>query len=274
MISVREIKPSLNLSPFVECYSYGIFNTTNQPDTSLQIVPNGCLELIIHLDDKHCRMYSSDNSWDRSPDYMLIGLLTRVYEVKFPHPVEVFTIRLKPEALFSLFGINGVEMADSYENTDLIFGKDFQEFCHRLREFQEPSLLVQRTERYLCEILNKSRSNSDYVLQAANMLRYTEVSNIRELSSQVNISQRQLERRFKEVMGINPKKYLRILRINRVMKLMEKNVPMDLTSVAYHCGYYDQAHFIKDFKKITHLNPSVFHQDKKDYILLTSDIIE
>ncbi|MBT8295377.1 MAG: helix-turn-helix domain-containing protein [Gramella sp.] len=271
MISVQEIKPSLSLSPFVECYSYGIFNTTNQPDTSLQIVPNGCLELIIHLDDKHCRMYSSDLNWERSPDYMLIGLLTRVYEVKSPHPVKVFAIRFKPEALYSLFGIIGVEIADSYENTDLIFGKEFREFCHRLREGQEPGSLIQRTENFLLKTLNDSKSNSDYVLKAANILRYTEVPNIKELSSQVNISQRQLERRFKEVMGINPKKYLRILRINRVMKLLEKNVPMDLTSVAYHCGYYDQAHFIKDFKKITHLNPSVFHQGKKDYILLTSD---
>jgi AraC-like DNA-binding protein len=216
-------------------------------------------------------MFTTNHSWERSPDYMLIGLLTRVYEVKFPHPVNVFSIRFKPEALYSLFGIQGVEMADSYQSTDLLFGKTFKEFCHRLKEEKSLSALIERAEKYLQNLLAQSRSNSDYILKAASILRQTETTNIKELSSQVYISQRQLERRFKDVIGISPKKYLRIIRINRVMKLMQENVPMDLTSVAYHCGYYDQAHFIKDFRQITHLNPSVFHKERKDYIVLTGN---
>ncbi len=270
MISIQEIKPSQSLKPYVECYSWGTYNTNAEPGASFQIVPNGCLELIIHLNDEHCQMITGERTWARSPNYMLIGLLTRVYEVKFPHPVQVFAIRFKPEALYTLFGIQGIEMADSYENTNLLFGKAFKEFCHRLREEQDLKSLVQRTEKYLLEILSHTRANSDYIPKAARILRQTEIPNIKELSGKFYISQRQLERKFKEVIGISPKKYLRILRINRVMKLMEENVPMDLTSVAYHCGYYDQAHFIKDFKQITHLNPSVFHKERKDYIVLTS----
>jgi AraC-like DNA-binding protein len=270
-MSIQEIRPSVNLDPFVECYSYGTYNPNADTKASLQIVPNGCLELIIHLEDQHCRMLTADQKWARSPDYMLIGLLTRVYEVKFPHPVKVFTIRFKPEALYTLFGIQGIEMADNYQCTDLLFGKAFKDFCHRLKEEKDLYTLVERAEYYLLNMLNRSRSNSDYILEAANILRQTGTTNIKELASQVYISQRQLERRFKEVIGISPKKYLRIIRINRVMTLMQKNIPMDLTNVAYHCGYYDQAHFIKDFKQITHLNPSVFHKERKDYIVLTGN---
>ncbi|SDR74611.1 helix-turn-helix domain-containing protein [Gramella sp. MAR_2010_147] len=270
MISVKEIKPSPSLRPYVECYSYGTYNTNAEPEASLQIVPNGCLELIIHLDDKHCQMMTSEHSWDMSPDYMLIGLLTRVYEVKFPHPVQVFTIRFRPEALYNLFGIQGVEMTDSYQDTNLLFGQVFKEFCHRIREEKNLNLLVQRTDKFLNNMLERSIANSDYILKAANILRHSQIPNIKELSGKVYISQRQLERRFKEVIGISPKKYLKIIRINRVMKLMEENVPMDLTSMAYHCGYYDQSHFIKDFRQITHLNPSIFRKERKDYIVLTS----
>lgn len=60
------------------------------------------------------------------------------------------------------------------------------------------------------------------------------------------------------------------MRIRKVMQTLEQYQSLDLTSVAYYCGYYDQAHFIKDFKQVTGKPPSVYRQDEQQFLYLPS----
>jgi len=53
------------------------------------------------------------------------------------------------------------------------------------------------------------------------------------------------------------------------MRTMEQHQSLDLTSVAYYCGYYDQAHFIKDFKRMTGQTPSIYRQDQQQFLYLS-----
>lgn len=265
--SVQEYKPSKLLRPYVDCFWRGTFNINGSETVSFEMVPNACLELIIHLDDLKCQL-PGPNSWTQTPDYMLIGLFTEAREVRFSNTVPVFTIRFKPEAIFSLFNINGSEVFENYEDISLMLGKDFNEFCHRLREETDIQLMITLAENFLMHKLNQKKSARNYVNKAAELMRNTGFNNIKEISNEVCISQRQLERKFREIIGIGPKHYLRLTRINRVMRILETNRPLDLTSVAYHCGYFDQAHFIKDFKKITGKKPTLYFKEKQKFIAL------
>ncbi|NNC45774.1 MAG: AraC family transcriptional regulator, partial [Winogradskyella sp.] len=89
---------------------------------------------------------------------------------------------------------------------------------------------------------------------------------IKDLPSRLCISKRQLEREFKEKIGISPKHYLRITRINEVIRLLNEKQVFDLTSITYHCGYFDQSHFIKDFKRITGQKPTIFIKERGQFI--------
>jgi AraC-like DNA-binding protein len=89
---------------------------------------------------------------------------------------------------------------------------------------------------------------------------------MKDLPNQVYISMRQLDRQFKEQFGISPKHYMRITRLNEVRRLLNNNFKMDLTSVAYDCGYSDQAHFINEFKSFTGELPTIFIKGNKSYI--------
>ncbi len=266
MISVQEYKPSSLLESFVECYTHGIFNIHNDPGASFPVVPGGCLELIIHLEDQHCKIQVNED-WTHSPDYMLIGLFTRVHTVRFSHRVPVFSIRFKPEALFTLFRIEGTEVLGQYEDITSLLGKTFRDFCHRIHEDQTVNAMISRTEEFLISKIQINHENGDYVMRAAEIMRRSDISSIKEISDAVSISQRQLERKFRNVIGVSPKSYLRLLRINRVIRLIELNRPMDLTSVAYHCGYFDQAHFINDFKLITGHKPTLYTKGSKQFIV-------
>jgi len=269
--SVREYQPSAPLKQFVDCFWEGTFNLDGSENVSFRMVPNACLELIIHLDDLRCN-FPGPESPVQTPDYMLIGLFTETAEVHFTGTVPVFTIRFKPEALFSLFSLSGTEVFGRYEDISLMLGSDFRDFCHRIREKKDTSEMIAFSEQYLMSKLKERESKPDYVGKAAELMRNPGLSNIKEISNEVCISERQLERKFREIIGIAPKHYLRLTRINRVLKILERGRSLDLTSIAYHCGYFDQAHFIKDFKKITGKNPSLFFKQKQQFLTLPGEV--
>lgn len=262
---IIEYLPCQKLRPYIELYWEGSFNADASGRISMQMVPNGCLELIFHLNDLHCDL-EKDDTWSQSPDYMVIGLFTKPYEVRFKNFVEVFSIRFKPEGVYSIFGIPASELKDTYHDMALILGDRFLDFSNRLKEEQSVISMIRQTEQFLLKNLMDRKIDMNYINFAAELIRNKKGVRIEDLPGQVCISQRQLEREFKNKVGISPKHYLRIIRINEVLRLLKDNKAIDLTSVAYHCGYYDQAHFINDFKNITGEKPSIFVRDKGQFI--------
>src|SRR5262249_42585924 len=71
---------------------------------------------------------------------------------------------------------------------------------------------------------------------------------IAELADYCEVSVRQLERGFRHVIGTSPKVFARTLRFQEAQRRLMFDPDADLTALAYECGYFDQAHFIKDFK--------------------------
>ncbi|MCX6044754.1 MAG: helix-turn-helix domain-containing protein [Chloroflexi bacterium] len=86
--------------------------------------------------------------------------------------------------------------------------------------------------------------------QAQAMLR------IEDLAQEIGLSQSALERRFRCHVGVSPRKFASLVRLKNVLKLHARGA--DLTTIAHGAGYYDQAHFIKDFKRFTGLAPGSF----------------
>jgi AraC-like DNA-binding protein len=84
------------------------------------------------------------------------------------------------------------------------------------------------------------------------------MTRIEELARRVGLSQSTLERRFRRVVGASPKKFASIVRLRHVLHLRAKGG--DFTSIAHAAGYYDQSHFIKDFKRFSGLAPESFFE--------------
>ena len=79
---------------------------------------------------------------------------------------------------------------------------------------------------------------------------------IADLARYIGISQSALERRFKRVIGVSPKKFASLARLQRAAQLQATGA--DLTTVAHESGYFDQSHFIKEFRRATGSAPSAF----------------
>tara|TARA_R110000850_G_scaffold190308_6_gene316252 strand:+ start:1617 stop:1982 length:366 start_codon:yes stop_codon:yes gene_type:complete len=69
---------------------------------------------------------------------------------------------------------------------------------------------------------------------------------------------RQLERNFKKQIGVSPKQLGKVIRLQNALKMLLNKKSENLTDIAYESEYFDQAHFIKDFKEFTGINPKEF----------------
>ncbi|OOQ58260.1 helix-turn-helix transcriptional regulator [Mucilaginibacter pedocola] len=81
---------------------------------------------------------------------------------------------------------------------------------------------------------------------------------IAELANQLHTSQSPLEKRFRSLVGATPKKFASIIRIKAVMHALKQT---NYREVIYRSGYFDQAHFIKDFKSFTGVTPEQYLKD-------------
>jgi transcriptional regulator GlxA family with amidase domain len=94
---------------------------------------------------------------------------------------------------------------------------------------------------------------------AAKLLHHTKGEyRISELAEYCNVSVRQLERGFQHVIGTSPKNFARTLRFQETQRRLMFDPDADLTELAQDCGYFDQAHFIKDFKAFTGKTPTEY----------------
>lgn len=266
-VNISEYQPLPPIDSFVEVYWTGEFNTCYEPLLSQNVIPNGYVELVIHLSDIHCDLLGG-SEWNQSPDYTIIGLYTRPYEVRFRSFVRTFSIRFKPEGIYNLFGIPASVFSRRFEDMELVLGSHFRDYCKRLRETTDVSQQLKQTQSYLIEQLNNHHPEKTYLNRAADLIRTAGYSvKVDELPGQVYISRRQLEREFKEKIGITPKQYIRIARLNEINRYLQSGTNINFSKLSLEAGYADQSHLCREFKIFAGLPPMKFIESIEDFII-------
>ncbi len=87
-----------------------------------------------------------------------------------------------------------------------------------------------------------------------------------QLADQVEISLRHFRRKFKEIVGVSPKYFCKVIQLNTVFEMLNSSNTEKLHYLALDCGYYDQAHFIHDFKKLIGSSPRKFLEGKYSFV--------
>ncbi len=129
-----------------------------------------------------------------------------------------------------------------------------------LAEAKTDDRRISSVERFL--IARMRNTEPDKLVSTALALIHKSKGNIRitELMDQLHISQSPLEKRFRQSVGTSPKKFASIVRMKNVIQ--QHNLRSSLTELGYEAGFYDQAHFIKEFKIFTGDTPEKFFSGK------------
>lgn len=267
-IYFEEHSPHRNLAPYVHTYWSARFNLNATPGFTQSVVPNGYVELIIHLSDDHCMLGESATDTGSSPDYTLIGIHTNQYRVRFDKTVCVFGIRFYPEGISNIFGLPPATVASTYADMLDVPGRDISAFCHQLRECNDTATRIALADAHLNKLLARNINTFDYTAVAARIVRqHAGLITQKDLMREVPISPRQLQRGFKDRFGLTTKAYMRIARLNAVQRYMRAQATPDFATIAYENGYADQSHFIREFKAFTGAPPAEFIRSGSRFII-------
>jgi AraC-like DNA-binding protein len=130
----------------------------------------------------------------------------------------------------------------------------------KLQESKSDKQKISVIENFLISKLNPGLP--DILVLSAISIIYKSKGNIRinDLVKQLHISQAPLEKRFRRVVGASPKKFSSLVRFKNA--IANYNPDNSLTDLSYEAGFYDQAHFIKEFRNFTGDSPEVFFRRK------------
>lgn len=236
----------------------------SEGDTTIEtqkIVPDGYPEFIVHFGDAFEINISGE--WEKQAKYLLAGQIRKHFHLRNTGISKMLGIKFQPAAVHRLFGIDMSEIVDevmSVEAEDgLLF--DLGEQLFTKKTFDECKAEIEAwfsSARILKDLEEGSfESAVDQLIKTKGNVR------LDELCTNLGITERTLERQFKKAIGISPKFYSRIIRFTYIFdQIKEGKEPwLDIT---FDSGYYDQAHFIKNFKEFTGESPSAYGFEEKN----------
>ena len=131
--------------------------------------------------------------------------------------------------------------------------------------FREPADLI---EKFVTARLNILNNNLDYVLFSA-IVDFIKVKKgevrFDFITKHFNVNYKKVERLFNHFLGITPKTYIRIVRFNATIHVQSKIQEANLTQLGYELGFFDQSHFIREFKSFSSLSPKDFFNKPLSY---------
>ena len=265
-VQIRDFVPAAALRPYVLQYWEGTFNGMPSAVLEQTVLPSGYIELVLHLSEARCEL-KVKSGWETSAAFSLVGFWTTPFFLQFRDKVQTFAIRFKPEAMYFIFGIPAAEFINCSANLEDTFGACFTSFCYQIEALKTVEERIQMADTYLLNRLKKAQNRHSYVQLAAELIRHQKGEiTVEGLSQEVCISTRQLEREFKNKLGLSPKSYMRIARLNKVMELLNQKSFKSLAQLSYYCGYADQAHLIREFKQLTGELPSFYASDQEGFM--------
>lgn len=256
----------LNISPPATLKSYVRFFwvlESSKQSYMHQSIADVSPELIFHYRGKFNELM---NSGAHQPSF-LSGIHAQTSMVRRFYIEEsfgIFGVYLFPYALPLLFGIPSCEITDQQADLNGLLGKEGSILEEKMMLAGSNDQRVHIMISYLENKLKKARPSTvlssavDYILQTKGLVK------VKEVAERFNLSERQFERKFKEVSGFAPKLFSRIVRFNSAFKEYNTTSPKTLTEIAHECGYYNQSHFVHDFKRFSGMNPKVFFAGKAE----------
>lgn len=169
----------------------------------------------------------------------------------------IFGIELEPGALTALFGIPAPELTGRFEELGSVLGKKGAQWQARMLAAADNTERAVLAEAFLSSFIRKK---DDVVITSAvrSLGQPGKEAGIEKLAERFHTSRRQFERLFKSAVGLSPGMYSRIRRFELAIGKMPGNDR--LTDVALGAGYYDQAHFIRDFHELAGMAPGQYRK--------------
>ena len=246
-LGFQRFTPPIQLRPWVQCY--WIAQQDRLPETSVSetVYPDGGTTLVFNFAPVH-------------PDITFFATQT-VGKMIFQGSVNRMGIRFHPGGAFQLLGLGMPDIIGSALSAEDLAMHSLVQLRDQLAELTHVSQRLTLIDQWLLDRVKKNNAATGLIQQLLPQLILTQQP-LEQLSKHLPISRRQLERIFQLEVGFSPNQLKQLHRVKIARTLISQRPEQSLTDIGQDAGFYDQAHFIRHFHKITGQTPGEYRQRK------------
>ncbi|MBL0146472.1 MAG: AraC family transcriptional regulator [Chitinophagaceae bacterium] len=204
--------------------------------------------------------YNSSGALIKDIPVVLYGQFTQVTKRIIGNNFLVFQIIFNPGSLFRLTGMPSYEINNQYLDAALFFSNQIKQINEQFYFAKDYAEMIDVANIFIRTLIKKQKKETQLIDQVCKLL-LTNKQNLTlpQIAKEACLSSKQLERKFKERTGVNPKLFERLIRFDNAFRLKNTQSQMDWLRIAMECNYHDYQHLSKEYKDFTSLSPTAFH---------------
>ncbi len=200
-----------------------------------------------------------DGTWQSRPRAFAEGHFHRPFHLRFADQFRLVGISFAPGRIHSFLKDSQAHINDRFVDLSDVLaveGALLAERLHLLSTFPQVAAVF---DQLLLSRLPSPDHRNRGLHQAMNLAtRQPFATSVQHMAKTACLSPRQLERRFQDTVGLSPKYFCRVARFDRFVRRWGLKPDHLLTALAQECGYFDQAHLNREFKRFTHESPTSY----------------
>jgi AraC-like DNA-binding protein len=229
-------------------------DAASAPGPCETIVPDGCAELVLHLGERFAGSVSGAPLAQAGA--VLVGPLSQPFRLSRPSGrILSLGVRFRPGGLRAFLDAPVHEIAEAASDAGAVLGAEVALLAEALYEAQDDAARLRLVEAFLRARRRRAPTLPSHLVREVLASRGRLRSEA--LARASGLSLRQLERCFRDAVGLSPKRLSRIVRFQEVLRRTVDDTA-DWVSVALECGYCDQSHLVRDFSELSGAAPSRF----------------
>lgn len=262
--------PTFPLNRYIEQFVY--YEGIDVAHSLDRFLPDGNTEIIINLIENPQSIHDNETLEEIQVcrDAWVSGVRTQPITIPSGKKSRMLIVAFKKGGAHPFYPFPMTEITDLVVGADLIFGNHF----HRLREQILHAVSVDAIFALVGHFLLKRGGDALHANEAAlcvehavsTIVNQPDAMGFQEFNSTIGYSQKHFIDLFKRQVGVPPKHYLKIMRFQKAILEIEKDQSVHWNQIALESGFYDQAHFIHDFKSFSGFTPGEYMKRKSDLL--------
>ncbi len=264
-MNFRTIAPAATLSHFVKYFWILESSASGSSEKTYGAIVDGCPGIIMLQSE---REGFCDEKKKKLPGIFLYGQTTEPVRFSAAGNVDVLGVCFQPHALKSVFGIDAHDLTSACTDVNHLTPSKQGKLSERLLNAISPHDQIGILSRYLIDRIQVNKTPPDVGMSHAvsQIIQSGGSISIRDIQRKLQQSERTLERKFKQAIGISPKLFSRICRFQHSLDQMRKSNYEKLSDIAYAHEYADQSHYIRVFKEFTGFTPLEFQKQTTEVV--------
>jgi AraC-like DNA-binding protein len=268
----RSYVPRMPLAAFVKTFWF--YEGDAAAHAKERHLPDGSMELVINLSKDVIRVYDRQDTrlFQSFRGNVISGAHTEFSVIDTDCQRLMIGVNFRPGGAFPFFKLPAGELRDTHVSLDTLWGASASDLRNQLLEVETTEERFRVLERFLLAHAVRTLAWHPAVafalkeFQGEGEQACSQPPLVSDVIERSGLSSRRFIQVFRDQVGLTPKLFCRVRRFQEALHLIRGGQPIEWAEIALNCGYFDQAHFIHDFRAFSGLNPTAYLMQQGEHL--------